>query len=272
MKYFIHIEYNEKTVSTFLNSYIVLELVSIGIVCNDGRSYHAYLDGCDIKKAWSKYYQTTDKHTYKPIELDIFRDTIQTKGKSIDKIRQEIYNFINKDIDLIIKSHINNAGINIQIEPYMQKLFEDYNVEQDNYSFYAKPEIYSFECIYSYVVFCQLFGGLKKLPKGYPSVFIDMKDIYNKTSIKLRDNISYQGYYNIMDGLKDFPKPPNYINFEQSLEYAKYSLKLYNFYDKLNINIKNYKEEYEKYVDGRKLSEKLIQKFLDSGDKSCIIR
>lgn len=266
MKYFIHIEYNEKNVNTFLNSYIVLELISIGIVCNDGRNYHAYSKECDVKKAWNKYY----KDTYTRITLDSFEDKIN-KGKSTETIRKEVYDFINKDIDIIIKSHTNGGKENFNYEPYIQKLLNDYNVEYDNYSHYAKPELYSFECNYTYVLFCQLFGGFKKLPKGYPSEFIDIKDIYNKTIIKLNDNILYQGY-DIINGIKDFPKKRTEIFFEQSLSHANYYSRLYDFYDKLDLNINDYKKQYEKYVEGRKSSDKLIQEFLISGDKSCIIR
>ena len=44
------------------------------------------------------------------------------------------------------------------------------NIEQ-----YGKPELWGYYSAYDHVVFCQLFGTMMNLPKGYPMYTRDIK-------------------------------------------------------------------------------------------------
>lgn len=61
MKYFIDTEFNERgllTRKSFFNKYRqinTIELISIGIVAEDGREYYAISKDFDLKAAWNKY-------------------------------------------------------------------------------------------------------------------------------------------------------------------------------------------------------------------------
>ena len=135
MKYFIDTEFAEKPNT--------IDLISIGIKCEDGRMFYA--ENMDFNKNLANYWVEANVlpklrwHNLKfwngftKVDFDNPKD-IRIYGSLID-IRCEILDFIGKDI----------------------------------------PEFWGYYSAYDWVVFCWLFGAMVDLPKGWPMYYRDLK-------------------------------------------------------------------------------------------------
>lgn len=115
MKYFLDTE--------FIEDGKTIDLISIGIVAEDGRTYYAEASECDYSKASSWVVQNviphlTGTHTFR-------RD-----------IAEGVKHFLGE-----------------------------------------KPEIWGYYADYNWVAFCQLFGTMMDLPRGYPMYCRDIKQL-----------------------------------------------------------------------------------------------
>jgi hypothetical protein len=129
--------------SEFIEDGITIELISIGIVCEDGREFYAENIDCDLFKAsdwvkenvipqlWSR--ESTGK---------LFPDWVKNGGfgnlLSKGSIAKNIKRFCNP------------------IE-------------------HGLPEFWGYYSDYDWVVFCQLFGTMMQLPDNYPMYCLDLK-------------------------------------------------------------------------------------------------
>ena len=71
-KYFIDLEFLEGTQKKlFGETKPTIDLISIGIVCEDGREYYAISKDFNLKEAWNRYdlkiANTSDNHTMNDI-------------------------------------------------------------------------------------------------------------------------------------------------------------------------------------------------------------
>jgi hypothetical protein len=116
MKYFLDTE--------FIEDGKTIDLISIGIVSEDGRSYYAEFAECELEKAspWVKenvFPHLTGTHT--------FRNDIR---------------------EAILKFFVGN-----------------------------KVEMWGYYADYDWVAFCQIFGRMIDLPKGYPMFCRDLRQL-----------------------------------------------------------------------------------------------
>jgi len=139
MKYYLDTEFIE-----YPNT---IDLISIGIKCEDGRTFYAESNEFDITKAndWvienviNKliYYKLTDP---------------------ITKIKP----FINRDTKDNLTMFCNKKRISDMI-----KIFIGSDI----------PEFYGYYADYDWIVFCWLFGSMIDLPKGWPMYCKDLKQM-----------------------------------------------------------------------------------------------
>jgi hypothetical protein len=240
MKYFIDTEFREEPGT--------IDLISIGIVSEDGRKYYAISKDFNVKKAWNSWQTRTGQgdmnnkfpkeywlrdNVLKPIFKELcdefmdliinfsyrnFKKLIELYGKSNKQIAEEIKMFVynNDHPDPAVCSHLTNKSINDGIEFY---------------GYYAD---------YDWVVFCWLFGKMIDLPKGFPMYckdlkqMLDEKPIKHKVEVSKMENDKYiagsDPYYLEWKDHVDYPKQSNEHN---ALADAEWNLKLYNFLNEL---------------------------------------
>lgn len=123
MKYFLDTE--------FIEDGITIDLISIGIVAEDGREFYAVNKDCEFYLANEWVEKNVIPKVYGDIKNnpDIFMLS--------NDIRQKVLQFIGADI----------------------------------------PEFWGWYAGYDWVVFCQLFGKMIDLPKGWPMFCRDIKQL-----------------------------------------------------------------------------------------------
>lgn len=217
MKYFLDTEFHEYRKKTlFGNPIDTIELISIGIVSEDGREYYAICKDFDLKTAWKNKW--LKEHVLRPIFIELnqkmnphyktyhyhltnkfcykhMKRLIKYQGKSKKEIAKDIINFtLDNRVDNVIP-----IG------------------ESD--SFGSNPEFYAYYADYDWVVFCWIFGRMIDLPKGFPMYCKDLKQI-------LDDEWKFRSDYKEAKYHHNYPKQENEHN---ALEDAKWNKKLYDF-------------------------------------------
>lgn len=158
MKYFLDTE--------FIEDGKTIDLISIGIVAEDGREYYAINYNCDFSKAndWVKE-NVINQLPLQPLPRvyptakdfqasNEYKQGWRTKGLIADEIRQFCL--------------WRSTGFT----PY-----DSYNkVNINNYD-RLEPEFWGYYADYDWVVFCQLFGKMIDLPTGFPMYCRDVKQL-----------------------------------------------------------------------------------------------
>lgn len=273
MKYYLDQEFNEgfrrpiwwlPTIGSFNRKYHFIDLISIGLVCEDGREYYAVCKEFDVKAAYNKYQ--VEKHrnsgdsrnmsdyryekiywlrnnVLKPIffgfynqnlinlhftdrmSLSKMKIAVRNFGKSKEKIKYDILSFI-----CDYKLSAEYAGIGS-----LDSGWEAYVRENP-------PVFYGYYADYDWVLFCSLFGTMMDLPKGLPMYCNDLKQVLDQyvaeiwlpESIKFMEGTAVEVTFDLalekLKGLDDFPKQENE---HHALADAKWNKKLHEFLLKL---------------------------------------
>jgi 3' exoribonuclease, RNase T-like len=206
MNYFFDTEFLEGTQKRRIlgfkvgNTKPTIDLISIGIVCEDGREYYAISKDFNLKEVWNRVQITT--HSNEPpqywhrnnVLFPIYTSYVHGDGRnSIDFS----YSTMKWLISVYGKSNITIAN---EISEFI------YGISEDNLTLLSplelaqkyehrdelkKPIFYGYYSAYDWVVFCQLHGIMMDLPKGYPFYCIDLKQILDETEQKLKDENGY---------------------------------------------------------------------------------
>lgn len=128
----------------FIEDGKTIDLISIGIVCEDGREFYRLNYDCNYSRAneWVKA-NVLNLLPSKPIpQIYLSEETflkVSLEGwRNKDRIADEIKEFCSPEK-------------------------------------YGKPEFWAYYADYDWVVFCQLFGTMTDLPKGFPMYCRDIK-------------------------------------------------------------------------------------------------
>lgn len=151
-----------------------IDLISIGIVAEDGREYSAISREYDYNDAspWVKenviapLYTSTVHGDMRNYSSE--KNFHKSYGKLNSHIAAEIVQFVNPH-----KASVVNFGIsldNIKDPEYVQK----HNINQ---FFNAQPDFYGYYADYDWVLFCSLFGTMQDLPNGFPMYMRDLKQM-----------------------------------------------------------------------------------------------
>jgi hypothetical protein len=169
MKYFIDTEFRERPHT--------IDLISIGIVAEDGREYYAISRDFNIKMAWADQwlrenvllpiYQETlsgDLRNRHPFSRGAMQFIQNTTGRLNNQIAQEVLYFCSN-------GYFDKTGLDLE--------------EAKEYDLYGefKPEFYGYYADYDWVVFCWLFGRMLDLPKGFPMYCRDLKQILDEKGL-----------------------------------------------------------------------------------------
>lgn len=232
MKYFIDTEFIEDfREPIFTKRHHFIDLISIGIVAEDGRTYYAVSKEFNPDEAseWVKenvLYPIMQEHGFtKPLSnlhgcLSYRKNAIKhiqkNQGKDLHTIANEIYQFI-CPYDRA-SEYAGVGGIDEGAEAFLKT---------------NPPSFYGYYADYDWIVFCKLFGTMMDLPKGFPMYCRDLKQMLDEkveclfSSRKFgdgRDDFEWQLNYT-----KKSDKYPKQSNEHNALSDAKWNKQLYEF-------------------------------------------
>lgn len=138
MRYFFDTE--------FIEDGKTIDLISIGIVCEDGREFYAISSEADYQKANANPWVHANVLTRLP-------------GGFLDFGREF-------RLDLEHPTVMPRTEIMRLMLPFIGNTFDD-----------TKPEFWAYYADYDWVVFCQLFGTMMDLPSWFPMYCRDIKQL-----------------------------------------------------------------------------------------------
>lgn len=228
-----------------------IDLISIGIVAEDGREYYAISKDFNLREAWNREWIRNN------VLFPIYWELVQQE----DPIRadEKFGNYGN--FEGYITRHFKNQY------KYFKKLINKYGktnkqiVEElagkHNPLSFIKREgqvgggtsikFYAYYADYDWVVFCWLFGNMIELPSGFPKYCIDLKQTTDEVANKVTDsaiklqlgipndaNIKKATLKEKLEYLKRIPSYPTQVNEHNALADAKWNRELYKFLIKTN--------------------------------------
>jgi hypothetical protein len=257
MNYFLDTEFHEyhkqqKVCGIPIGKSIpTIDLISIGIVSEDGREYYAISKDFNLVDAWMSMQENNDvdskywlrhnvlmpilneltnkgiadtKYDYDSIQnypdIKQLNALLHFYGKPKKQIAEEIKQFVLYKAPIGEDDWCNcdcaakcpNGKVGSELRCTKTEL------EIKDIAFYA------YYADYDWVVFAQLFDKLINLPKGFPFYCKDLKQTLDMTSLKVTEFSRLHG-----DQLKNHPNYPKQINGHNALDDAKWNLELYNF-------------------------------------------
>lgn len=253
MKFFIDFEFIEGIHRPLIGrSRHFIDLLSIGIVCQDGRTYYAVNKDYDRKKVRKNKFVRDNvipnlyeqfwvgaRNIYSGERIiDGLKAEICTK--SVEQIKKDILSFVygaypelNENWLELIRNTINESVAN----NHAQKVLTE------------KPiEFYGYFCDYDWVLFCSIFGDMMSLPVGFPMYCRDLKqtldeyveDLIASGNAKMKSEPFYREpeHNNLTEKqqtllwVKSLPDYPLDDDRHNSFYDAKWNRDLYNFLQK----------------------------------------
>ncbi len=260
MKYFLDTEFIEGTQKSWFgrNTKPTIDLISIGIVAEDGREFYAVSKDFNLKEAWNRWQQRTGEGDRNNIEPRLYwiRDNVlkpifgewfayhnSERETPIKQLVDSQFNYTNFK-KLLNKYGKTNKQIAEEVKDFCSKHLLSNSLKDKKSDVInqieadATPkEFYGYYCDYDWVVFCWLFGKMIDLPKGFPMYCIDLKQTLDEKQLRLpnikkviKATQEEKGSI-IMDlsNIKNHPNYPKQTNEHNALADAKWNLELYKF-------------------------------------------
>ncbi len=258
MRYFIDTEFLEGPQKTFFGkSKPTIDLISIGIVSEDRRSYYAISKEFNLKEAWNRWEQRTGEGDYnninprnywirdnvlKPIYIDLISEYNSELNKmrrmGIGYIVKKVFEFNYKSLKWLLKKYgrsrvdiandicafiygddCEGSGMSA-IEMAMRYEISDKTKE---------PIFYGYYCDYDWVAFAFLFGKMINLPKGFPMYCIDLKQTLDEKYALVPNDPVYKSLGEKLKVVKQRSDYPKQTNEHNALSDAKWNFELYKF-------------------------------------------
>jgi hypothetical protein len=131
----------------FIEDGKTIDLISIALVCEDGREFYAENLDCDLSKANDWVKENVIAHLWRT----------------------------NKGENRRTGNVFTRAGGSGSLESH-EAITRDVRIFCDPVQ-YGKPEFWGYYADYDWVVFCQLFGRMIDLPEGFPMYCRDIKQM-----------------------------------------------------------------------------------------------
>ncbi len=274
MNYFIDTEFLEGTQKKmFGETKPTIDLISVGIVCEDGREYYAISKDFNLKEAWNRYdwkqKEVNDgipgaykdywirENVLKPIyDQFIIGDAKNKYEFTYKTMKRLIDNFgktnkqIAEDIKMFVALKDLDCGFNTRLP--LDNSDAEYNDRMANLitmNERYKPQFYGYYADYDWVAFCWLFGKMIDLPKHFPMYCIDLKQMLD---VKYKDGYYYMNFIPVddtypsiiksgkIDRVEKHPDYPQQTNEHSAIHDARWNFELYKFLTDtqwiLNIN------------------------------------
>lgn len=246
-----------------------IDLISIGIVAEDGREYYAISKDFNLREAWNRWQikevkcspgkwdnnedalirkdsNTLYKKDYwirenvlRPIVYDLWDMwEIEYEGeisqKSIGRLDYQSFK------SLINKYGKTNQQIAQEVKDFCLDNVQVYKSPDGNYvggvdPYKGKPVFYGYFADYDWVAFCWLFGKMNNLPNGFPKYSRDLKQMLDEKVSVYEDRF--------MNGNEDFETRMSYVmnkdnypkqtNEHNALADARWNKELHEFIQSL---------------------------------------
>ena len=262
MKYFLNTEFLEGTQKKlFGETKPTIDLISIGIVCEDGREYYAISKDFNLKEAWNRYDIKTSHNLFggqdykvywirdnvlKPIWEELHLKDLGISHKAKDILQEQmnkLFTYSNFK-RLVNKYGKTNKQIAKEIKHFVANRPIENNKEQWILDYDTKGvQFYGYYADYDWVVFCWLFGKMIDLPKGFPMYCVDLKQTLDEkawsiycnngtlnSETSLEERIKYlkgESINHLIETNK--PKFPKQTNEHNALADARWTYELYKF-------------------------------------------
>ena len=193
MRYFFDTEFIEGfTKPLFGKPQHFIDLISIGIVAEDGREYYAISNEFDPRRAddWVKknviekleYIQTFKED---PDYWQVYEgmQAVRKSGKPNKQIAKEIIRFVNPQLtghDYIyplLEDENFCQHHNLKVFPVKDNEERPYNIWR------TQPEFWAYYAAYDWTLLCSLFGKMIKLPTGFPMYCYDLKQFMDSAGL-----------------------------------------------------------------------------------------
>lgn len=192
-----------------------IDLISIGIVAEDGREYYAISNEFNHKDAsqWVK-------------------DTV------IKKLPRKYFNGHNVDEAILWKS---NKQIAEEVKRFIYKGSEC-SKRPELWGKDIPINFYAYYADYDWVLFCSLFGTMIDLPKGFPMYCLDLKQMLDESVMNLPLVNSEFSLLHIrerstfterLEDIKKFHGYPKQTNEHNAIDDARWNKQLHDFIKKL---------------------------------------
>jgi len=259
MKYFYDCEFLEGTQTKrflgipYAKTKPTIDLISIGVVAEDGRELYLISKEFNLREAWDRYDLKKEypddteegavsrkvywirENVLKPIFEELCKqDRTYDDGFFVLKV---IDNFTYKNLKYLINKYgYTNAEIAEKVKEFV---YNQTNEDKYYNELSSKPELYGYYSAYDHVVLCWLFGKMIDLPKGFPMYTIDVKQMLDE-KIKFLQLFYIGGMISAekdrlcsfeekLDKVKALPNYPKQTNKHNSLSDARWNKELYNF-------------------------------------------
>lgn len=258
MKYFLDTEFIEGFHKPlFGKRRHFIDLISIGIVAEDGREYYAISNEVDVDLIWNMEDDFVLNNVVKPMFNQYIKDD-WGRYKYLPGYCGLDGNFTLRNIKRFFK---NKGKSNKQIATDIRYFIFDKQIQFVNKKpVFNNPEFYAYYADYDWVLFCSLFGRMIDLPLGFPMYCRDLKQMLDDSAEKLNQidltthlftpQKSEKGSWQLMEGAsiskdiididdytldmklellksnKDYPKQ---FNEHSAIDDAKWNFEIYKF-------------------------------------------
>lgn len=230
MRFFIDTEFHEFSKrQMFLGMPIgkpinTIEIISIGIVADNGNNLYLVSKDFDIDAAWSNEW--LKDNVLKKIHLELWNQ-ISSDEKYFNTYFHQWTGYFSKKS---IKALIDRFGKSIQ---EISKLIVDFTESNQN----KKQNVFiGYYSDYDWVVFCWLFGRMIDLPKNFPMYCYDLKQSLDDLAFKYAPD---KPINETLQCFKNHPKYPKQINEHNALDDAYWNRELLSFIGEIEIEIYN---------------------------------
>jgi hypothetical protein len=229
-----------------------IDLISIGIVAEDGRELYLISKDFNLREAWDRHELKPDineggmkkvywirENVLKPIWAELMAKEIgvETPKEAENLLIFEWTNLSDKIKYLEVKRLINNYGYtNAEIAEKVKEFVYNQTNEDKYYNeLSVMPiELYGYYSAYDHVVLCWLFGKMIDLPKGFPMYTIDLKQkiAFIESNVAKRKEIKaieHNSIWNKIDKYEEHVLYPKKTNEHNALADARWNKELYNF-------------------------------------------
>lgn len=231
-KYFYDTEFLEGTQKKwFGETKPTIDLISIGIVCEDGREFYAVSKDFNLKEAWNRYDEEINRHfplgpeynkiywirenVLQPIYKEFllmekaeslhihigsseYQQLKEMVGRGEIKIPYPRFSECLKDFKRLLKKY---GKTNKQIAKEIKNFcYSDIQTKDKGGQLvlgsfipneYPEIELYSYYSAYDHVALCWLFGKMIDLPKGFPMYTIDLKQTLDEYAKEFSKMVCY---------------------------------------------------------------------------------
>jgi hypothetical protein len=212
MKYFLDQEFLEGFHKPlFGRSRHFIDLISIGIVAEDGREYYAVCREFDLDKAWADEW--IRNNVLKPLHAGM----VEKEGVYAKTYHYSLFTpFTKRSLGNLLRwQGKTRKRISADVEHFCHGVYTENGLYKDN-----DVQFYGYYADYDWVLFCSLFGRMIDLPKGFPMYCRDLKQMFDG---------QYPGEYG--KRIKLHAHYPEQQDEHHALADARWNKKLFEFID-----------------------------------------